>query len=79
MIKIEEMKLPDGRLAVKRYSDRGVYIRKVGTDEEYVEAVDVLPFDYEETDRKIERLKTEEEIRAEMEAAALKAQEETEE
>ena len=41
----------------KTYSDEGFYIRKVGTEEEYTEALDRLTSDYiyEETDRKIEQ------------------------
>ena len=41
----------------KTYSDDGYYIRKVGTEEEYTEALDRLTSDYtyEETERKIEQ------------------------
>ena len=41
----------------KTQSDEGYYIRKVGTEEEYTEAIDRLnsAFEYEETDRKIEQ------------------------
>ena len=41
----------------KTYSNVGYYIRKVGTEEEYTEALDRLnsAFEYEETDRKIEQ------------------------
>lgn len=37
---------------VRHYSDAGVMIRKVGTDEEYAEAIDLLPcgYTYEETE-----------------------------
>lgn len=40
----------------RTYSDEGYYIQKVGTDEIYSEAVDILTADYEyvETDKKIE-------------------------
>ena len=40
----------------KTYSNEGYYIRKVGTEEEYTEALDRLTSDYtyEETDKKIE-------------------------
>lgn len=46
----------DGVGLYKSYSDNGVYIRKIGTDEEYSEAIDVENswFVYEETDRPIE-------------------------
>lgn len=47
----------DGVGLYKSYSDNGVYIRKIGTDEEYSEAIDVENswFVYEETDRPIEQ------------------------
>lgn len=40
---------------VRRYSDSGMMIRKVGTDEEYIEAIDLATseFEYEETDKPI--------------------------
>ena len=40
----------------RTYSDEGFLIRKVGTEEIYGEAVDLLtaPWQYEETDEKIE-------------------------
>ena len=40
----------------RTYSDEGFLIRKVGTEEIYSEAVDLLtaPWQYEETDEKIE-------------------------
>ena len=40
----------------RTYSDEGFLIRKVGTEEIYIEAVDLLtaPWQYEETDEKIE-------------------------
>ena len=46
----------DGVKLNKTYSDEGYYIRKVGTDEVYSEAVDVedAPYEYEETSEKIE-------------------------
>ena len=46
----------DGVRLFKSYSDKKVYIRKIGTDEEYSEAIDVENswFFYEETDRPIE-------------------------
>lgn len=39
------------------HSDAGMMIRKVGTDEEYEEALDIVPcqFEYEETDEPIEK------------------------
>lgn len=46
----------DGVNLYKSYSDEGFYIRKVGTNEVYSEAIDVenAPYIYEETDKKIE-------------------------
>lgn len=42
----------DGVNLVRTYSDKGMQIRKVGTDEVYDEAIDVenAPYTYEETD-----------------------------
>ncbi len=42
----------DGMNLYRTYSDKGVQIRKVGTDEIYEEAIDIenAPFTYEETD-----------------------------
>lgn len=47
----------DGVKLNKTYSDEGFYIRKVGTEEVYDEAIDVesAPYEYEETDEKIEQ------------------------
>lgn len=41
---------------IKTYSDEGYYIRKVGTEEEYSEAIDLpsIGYTYEETDKPIE-------------------------
>lgn len=46
----------DGVRLYRTYSDINHYIRKVGTDEVYSEAVDVedAPYNYEETDKEIE-------------------------
>lgn len=46
----------DGVFLFRTYSDRGVQIRKVGTDEIYDEAIDVesAPYTYEETNIPIE-------------------------
>ena len=48
----------DGVNLYRSYSDKGVQIRKVGTDEIYDEAIDVenAPFAYEETDQALERI-----------------------
>ena len=47
----------DGVKLNKTYSDSGFYIRKVGTEEVYDEAIDVenAPYTYEETNEKIEQ------------------------
>lgn len=52
----------DGVMLFKSYSDQNLYIRKVGTDEVYAEAIDIesAPFQYEETDVAIEPLVEEE-------------------
>ena len=46
-----------GNDLVKTYSDKGVMIRKIGTDELYSEAIDPKRFnrEYEETDIPIEQ------------------------
>lgn len=43
----------------KTYSDQNFYIKKIGTNEVYAEAIDVetAPFVYEETNEKIEEIK----------------------
>ena len=48
----------DGVNLYRSCSDKGVQIRKVGTDEIYDEAIDVesAPFVYEETDQALERI-----------------------
>lgn len=46
----------DGVSLYKSYSSDGYYIQKVGTDEVYIEAIDVenAPYSYVETSDKIE-------------------------
>lgn len=46
----------DGVRLFRTYSDQSVYIRKIGTEEEYTEAIDIesAPFVYTETDKPIE-------------------------
>ena len=48
----------DGVNLYKTYSDKGVYIKKQGTDEKYDIAIDIENADciYEETNEKIEML-----------------------
>lgn len=55
MIVKEVYKFNDGRIGTRTYSDAGFMIKKVGTDEEYAEAIDVLNFNYIETDKPIEK------------------------
>ena len=58
MIKIENVTI-NGKPFIKTYSDKGLYIKKVGTNEEYTEAVD-LPtknYTYKETDKEIPKEK----------------------
>lgn len=52
----------DGVILYRSYSDKDVYIRKIGTNEEYSEAIDVedAPYRYEETERLIEKIPEEE-------------------
>lgn len=52
----------DGVRLYRTFSDINHYIRKVGTDEVYSEAVDVedAPYTYEETDKEIEEFEIEE-------------------
>lgn len=47
----------DGVKLYKTYSDSGFYIRKVGTEEVYDEAIDVesATFEYEETEEKVQK------------------------
>ena len=47
----------DGVNLFRTYSDENKYIRKVGTNEEYSEAIDIegAPYEYEETDKEIEQ------------------------
>ena len=49
--------IEDYTTLVKTYSDKGVMIRKIGTDELYSEAIDPQKFnrEYEETDIPIEQ------------------------
>lgn len=49
--------IEDYTTLVKTYSDKGVMIRKIGTDELYSEAIDPQKFNrkYEETDIPIEQ------------------------
>lgn len=46
----------DGVNLFRTYSDENKYIKKVGTNEEYSEAIDIegAPYEYVETDKEIE-------------------------
>ena len=46
----------DGTKLFRTYSDEGKYIRKVGTDEMYSEAIDVKEYEYKETEELIEKI-----------------------
>ena len=48
----------DGVNLFRTYSDANKYIKKIGTNEEYSEAIDIegAPYEYEETDKEIEQL-----------------------
>lgn len=50
----------DGVNLYKSYSDQNMMIRKIGTNEVYVSAVDIegVPFEYEETDKPIPKRET---------------------
>ena len=54
----------DGVRLFKSYSDKEVYIHKIGTYEEYSEAIDIegSMYEYEETDKPIEKEELLEEI-----------------
>jgi hypothetical protein len=47
----------DGVNLFRTYSDENKYIKKVGTNEEYSEAIDIegAPYEYVETDKEIEQ------------------------
>lgn len=51
MIQVESITLRDN-VFKRTYSDAGFMIRKLGTEEVYSEAIDLLdaPYEYEETD-----------------------------
>lgn len=56
MVKVENVTI-NGKEFKRYYSDNNKVIKKVGTEEEYTEAIDVLSanYEYEETDKKIEQ------------------------
>ena len=55
----------DGVKLFRSFSDQGFLIRKLGTQQTYIEAIDVVgaPFYYVETDQKIEEEEVEEDGR----------------
>lgn len=54
MVKVENVTI-NGKEFKRHYSDNNKVIKKVGTEEEYTEAIDVLSanYEYEETDKEI--------------------------
>ena len=52
MVKQDNIYL-NGRSYIYTYSDSNFMIKKIGTDEIYLEAYDVINFEYEETDIEI--------------------------
>ena len=54
MIVREEYLREDGVMLTRTYSNENKYIRKIGTEEIYSEAIDVRDYEYEETDKEIE-------------------------
>ena len=57
MIVKENLIREDGVVLTRTYSDNNKYIQKIGTNEIYSEAVDIKPYEYEETEQEIENIK----------------------
>lgn len=57
----------DGINLYKTYSDQNFMIHKIGTEEIYDEAIDIesAPYEYEETEEKIEQEEIEQEMEVE--------------
>lgn len=53
------MERQDGVKLWRTYSDNGVKIKKIGTEEIYDEAIDVMDYEYEETELPIEPINEE--------------------
>ena len=53
------MERTDGVKLFRTYSDKNVKIKKVGTEEIYDEAIDVMDYEYEETELPIEPINEE--------------------
>lgn len=53
MIKIEKVMINNIEYT-KTYSDEGFKIKKIGTEEVYDEAIDILDYEYEETDELVD-------------------------
>lgn len=53
MIKIEKVMINNIEYT-KTYSDEGFKIKKIGTEEVYDEAIDIVDYEYEETDELVE-------------------------
>lgn len=60
MIKVENVTI-NGKEYKKTYSDNNKYIQKKGTEQVYSEAIDIpsAKYEYEETDREIEKVEQE--------------------
>ena len=54
MIVREPYEREDGVILTRTYSNENKYIRKIGTEEIYSEAIDVREYEYVETDQVIE-------------------------
>ena len=59
IIKELYMERTDGVKLFRTYSDKNVKIKKVGTEEIYDEAIDVMDYEYEETELPIEPINEE--------------------
>lgn len=59
IIKELYMERADGVKLFRTYSDKQMKIKKVGTEEIYDEAIDVMDFQYEETELPIEPINDE--------------------
>ena len=60
MVVVENIEI-NGTQLKRTYSNGGFKIRKKGTNEIYDEAIDILDFEYEETDKPVEEPIEEEE------------------
>lgn len=63
MVKVEKVIINEKEYT-KTYSSDGFKIKKVGTDEVYDEAIDVLEFEYEEIDEYVDGIENENDLKA---------------